>query len=409
MRKAAEASQPRQRMQTPQEFSRFKYERELKIQEKQEQYRAQMLLQQRVLFTSDRTDNSTTDTEQNAIAQQKAMQQAGQQHAGASLTQPARSALSGSSNNTSPHLASSLPSTSLPNRQNSQGRPLPPSQTMVNGGASGAGHPSSGQSGTRVGGAPQAPMQSFPQGQPRLPLQMVGADNLRIFQEANRLQAEQQQYLQQQRQQRYPQANSLNGISSSPHTGSLHLQHQNNAGVLSNLPNANGAPIPSTNGVSGPSRQSPSPGTSHGHQLSNGSVPVINQFSDSLRLRHPQASPEQIKQLTSEALNRYRQHSQATGYIGTANMAGSNGGLGVLGVNQPQTGANYNSGMLNPQIYAQYMHSQQPTQQNRNIPNGVNGARPLSRDATPQMRNGNGQAGTSQSPRPAQAQIAGAE
>ena len=48
MRKATEASQPRQRMQTPQEFSRFKHERECRMQEKQELYRQQMLAQQRV-------------------------------------------------------------------------------------------------------------------------------------------------------------------------------------------------------------------------------------------------------------------------------------------------------------------------------------------------------------------------
>ena len=48
MRKANEATKPRQTMQTPQEFSRLKHERECKMQEKQEVYRQQVVAQQKV-------------------------------------------------------------------------------------------------------------------------------------------------------------------------------------------------------------------------------------------------------------------------------------------------------------------------------------------------------------------------
>jgi hypothetical protein len=50
MRKASEAPQTRQRMQTPGEFSNYKHERERKMHEKQELYRQQVLAQQRVLI-----------------------------------------------------------------------------------------------------------------------------------------------------------------------------------------------------------------------------------------------------------------------------------------------------------------------------------------------------------------------
>ena len=49
MRKANEATQPRQRMRTPQEFSHYKHERECKLAEKADAYRQSVIAQQRVL------------------------------------------------------------------------------------------------------------------------------------------------------------------------------------------------------------------------------------------------------------------------------------------------------------------------------------------------------------------------
>ena len=48
MRKANESTHPKAQMQTPSEFSRFKYERECKMQERAEVYRQQIMAQQRV-------------------------------------------------------------------------------------------------------------------------------------------------------------------------------------------------------------------------------------------------------------------------------------------------------------------------------------------------------------------------
>ena len=337
---------------------------------------------------------------------------ASQQHAGTKNMQSGRNAIPGMMNSNNSHPGSNIPNTSLPGTLVNQARPVPPIQGIMNGDAPNLGHSPNSQIGARAGTVPQAPMQSFPQGQPRLPVQMTGNDSLRIFQEANRLQAEQQQYLQQQRQQRYPQSNGPNGLSTSPHMGSLNGQNQGNAALLGGLQNGNGNSSPSVNGIPGNSRPAAPSGSSHGHQLSNGSIPLVNQISDSLRLQHPQASPEQIKQLTSKALNRFQQQAQGIGAIGTANMvavnSNSNNNMNLTGATQQPSATNYNSGMLNPHMYAQYMHSQQPTQQNRNVASGVHGARPPSRDATPQMRHSSVQGGKSPSPRLPQAQVAGA-
>lgn len=52
LRKANEANHPKPPISSPAEFSRLKYDREQKLQERQEQYRQQMLAQQRVGFTT---------------------------------------------------------------------------------------------------------------------------------------------------------------------------------------------------------------------------------------------------------------------------------------------------------------------------------------------------------------------
>lgn len=48
LRKVNEATQPKPPITNPADFSKLKYEREQKLQERQEQYRQQMIAQQRV-------------------------------------------------------------------------------------------------------------------------------------------------------------------------------------------------------------------------------------------------------------------------------------------------------------------------------------------------------------------------
>ena len=52
LRKVNEANQPKPPITNPADFSKLKYEREQKLQERQEQYRQQMIAQQRVCFAA---------------------------------------------------------------------------------------------------------------------------------------------------------------------------------------------------------------------------------------------------------------------------------------------------------------------------------------------------------------------
>lgn len=392
MRKATEVTQPRQRMQTPQEFSRFKYERDCRLQEKQEIYRQQMLAQQRVNPPSMPSEECFVNLEKAALIQ-KANQQSSQAPSNPNLLPQIRNGASSSINGTSPHLAPSLPHNAMPSAS-SQVRPIPSTNGVLSTGVQLA----NGQTGVRGGGIPQAPMQAHMQGQQRLP------HDVRVMMEASRVQQEQQQYLAAQRQQRYP---NTNGTSSSPQPTSVNPLPQNNAVMLTNLQAANGKLSPAANGIPGLPRTSASPRLSsvmQAQQLSNGTTPVVNQIATSLKARHPNASPEQIRQLATDQLNQQlrTQNSQA------AMQAAVGNGIGLNGAGMQQS-LNFGNTMLNPQMYAQYMHSQQFTQQNRAGSSGMNGVRPPSQDNTPQMRNSGTQGGTSHSPRPPQAQMAGSQ
>ena len=264
---------------------------------------------------------------------------------------------------------------------------------------------------------PQAQMQSNLPGQQRMPPQITS--DMRIYMEATR-QQEQQRYLQQQqqRQQHQSQTNGHNGVSSSPNNTNLNGTSQiNNAAVLANLQATNGVPSPALNGASGAlPGSSVSPRLTNSMQaqgLSSGMVPAVNTISREIKLRHPQASPEQVKQMTTDSLNQYRMnHSQAAMAAAVGNSASNNIASNLQVPLQQQAMLNGVNGspMMNPAMYAQMMRSQQSTQQSRNGGSGVNGGRPPSRGATPQVhRNSNSSVGPSQSPRPPQAQMAGAQ
>lgn len=255
-----------------------------------------------------------------------------------------------------------------------------------------------GQNSMRSGNIPQAPMQSHAQGQQRMP------NDMRVMLEASRLQAEQQQYLAQ-RQQRYPSSNGPNGHSSPTQAATMNNAAQSSAAIL-----ANGRLSPTGNGVSGPPRLSSSPQLAnavHAQQLSNGVVPMVSQIASQLKAVHPNFSDDHLRQMARERLNQQvrSQNSQAAMHAAAGNSLSTNG----MGAPLPPPGMGFGNTMLNPQTYAHLMHNQQSSQQNRGGINGINGVRPSSRGNTPQMRNGGSQAGTSQSPRPPQAQMAGTQ
>ncbi|KAI9704196.1 MAG: chromatin modification- protein VID21 [Candelina mexicana] len=420
-RKANEAPQARNPMQTPQEFSRMKHDREQKMQKAAELYRQNVLQQQRA-----------------AMQQQRSNQQANQQHSIPNGTgQQPRNGTPGMANGASPAMSSSISKANNQPGHPNQARPHSSLQPLQNGSTNQQVVPiPSGVNPTvQIGmkGVPQAQMQSSAQGQQRPPPQM-GPDNMRVIMEATRVQQEQQRFLNQQRhQQQLPQFSNQSshhnqtGPSSSPNMGHANGNSPHNPALLAAMhaaANLNGNGMPTTNGINttGGSSSSPQMSQSHPNQpqhLSSGHIPAVTNISHQLKARNPQMSSDQITKLTNEHLAAQYRNSMtqaainaAAGGSGSNNNPNANNAMNQHAHQQNQQQAGIpngsNTGQLN---YAQMMRVQQSNQSRAN----TSGVRPPSRSATPQNgpRSGGGsQAGQStqnQSPRPPQAQMAGGQ
>ena len=293
----------------------------------------------------------------------------------------------------------------------------PQMQRLMNGQVTNGIVPNNGQS---VPHAPMQPQMPIPIGQ-RVPPQM--ASDMRLIQEAQRVQAEQQAYLQQRQQQRHPQQSGQGG---SPNMQHLNPLPQNNAAMLASM---QGRSSPSVNGAQPSTGSSTSPRINHSQpqSLSSGMTPAVNQIQNQIKIRHPGASPGEISRLTTEQLYRMSQQQSIQQTAMAAAVGNSGGNMGSLQAPSPMMQqqqqqqqqamlSNSSAGMFNQQQYAQYMRSQQASQQ-RSASVG-NGAAPVingSRSATPLIqRTGSAQGGgpargPSQSPRPAPVGIAGGQ
>lgn len=314
-------------------------------------------------------------------------------------------------NGSSPSVASGLPNGHGQAGPMNQMRPVPPIARLPNGTQVPSSLPSNSQ------GAPHAPMQPQMQMPPRVPAQMM-SDNARIFQEATRLQEQQRRYLAAQTQHQHPPSNGQSGTSaSSPNVTQLNGLTQNNAAIQSNAsiygggvqgrsssPSVNGAPSGSTSSprMTNPSQPQP---------LSSGMVPMINQMQNQIKVRNPQASPEQVKAMTTESLHQYRMNQAAmqaaAGNPNTTGLPAHNSLNGLPAQSQQPAMMNGTNGspMMNSARaqYAAMVHSQQAQQSRSSGSGGMNAPRPASRSATPQNHPGHA---PSQSPRPSQAQMA---
>lgn len=390
-RKAA-AAHPRPTMQTPQEFSRLRHERDMKMQEQARMYRMQMIQQQKV------------------HAAQRAGVQPNQHPSGASLAQPNRNAIQALPNGNGP--ASLLPNGQI--QQNIASQPRLPQMSRPSNGVQ-----TNGMFPTNQQGIPHAPMQPAPMlGPARLPPQMA-SDNQRVFQEVSRVQAEQQRFLQQQqqRQQQQQHHTQMNGQTSPnlsnsnflpPNGSSSHATFQRQSGS----PSANGAPTP--NGSSSSPRLT---NPSQPQALSSGMMPTINQIMSQLRVRNPNATHEQISQMATDRLKQYHSHAHAAMQAAAGNSvnAAMNGHpIGNLtGSSQQQPAAAAAMMNANPltttQQYTQMIRNQQQHQQNRSSSTPHSGQQPSSRGATPQIHRTPSAQGSHPSPNlvPSQAQVAG--
>ncbi|KAL8953663.1 MAG: hypothetical protein Q9222_000500 [Ikaeria aurantiellina] len=390
IRKATQPPPARANLQTPQQWSQMKHTRDLKMQEHARAYKMHALQQQKV------------------YAAQRAGLQPGQHPNGTILAQPGPSAVQAIANGNN--------STNLPaggQIQPSGGsQPRPPQMPRPSNGITSNGNfPSNQQS---VPHAPMQPMHMPGNGRPPPPM---GADNLRVYQEANRVHVEQQRYLlQQQRQQQH---SSQMSDQVSPNGSHPNFPTSNGSSGHSNFSRRSGSP--SMNGGPTPNGTSSSPRTTNPSQpqaLSSGMMPTINQIMSQLRARNPNATPEQISLMATDRLKQFHSHAHAAmqaaagGSAGTGMMNSNvNGNLQAPSQQPPPTAIMNGSPLTNTQQYANMIRNQQQHQQNRNSVTPFSGPRPSSRGATPQIhRTPSAQGGhPSASPVPSQAQIVGGQ
>ncbi|KAL9021648.1 MAG: hypothetical protein Q9185_001183 [Variospora sp. 1 TL-2023] len=396
IRKPPSSAPGRHTMQTPQEFSRLKHERDTKLQEQAKVYRMQMMQQQKM------------------HGAQRSVVQPGQQPQAANLPQPTRSALPAIPNGNGP--TNPLPNGQV--QQSMHGQPRLPQMPRPTNGI-----PSSSQFPTNQAGIPHAPMQPAQMpGPARLPPQM-GSDNMRVFQEAGRVQAEQQRFLQQQRQQQHPHMNGqlspslANANYVPPHASTAHASFQRRSGS----PSVNGGPAPTNPSSSPPRMANPAPPQA----LSSGMTPTINQIHSQIRARNPNLPQEQISQMATDKLKQYHAHSHAHAAMQAA--AGSNvtavamnsnamGNLQPPSQQQPPTAIMNSSPLANTPQYAQMIRSQQQQQQQQQLQHAQNrnsgtpfssGQRPSSRGNTPQLHRTPSAQGLHPSPSPVPSKVAG--
>ena len=312
-----------------------------------------------------------------------------QQQAGTSIAHTGRNpvAVAATANSSSPHLGAAVQNSQLPPGSQGQIPSIQGSQSLANGVASSS-QVANGQAAVRGGQAPQAQM-----------LYMPGPAQ-RVYAEAGRVQHEQQRYLEQQRRlQNHTLPNGQTG-GHSPVASTNTLAHQNNAAMIASMQPTNGAPSPSSSAAQPATRMvSPRPSTSVPVQpLSSGMMPMVSSFLNHYKNTRPDLSPEQQKALANEHLERYRRQQNAM--QAAAGHGNATPTPNYQYPNGQRPSVNGGNPMMNPQMYAQMLRSQQSSQ--RNGVNGHNGnLRPPSRDsqqASAQHRASVGSNGLSQSP-----------
>ncbi|KAF1845679.1 uncharacterized protein K460DRAFT_395275 [Cucurbitaria berberidis CBS 394.84] len=362
LRKAHEPAPPKSNVHTPQEFSRLKWEREEKL--KQRQLQQEMLVRQQM------------------AAQRQAQMQA-QPGMANGVNQMQRNGTPGSNVNVPTQMANSSsqqgqngPAMAARAHQTQQGMPA----NFANGNMSGI------SMGTP--GVPQAQMQGNMQNAQR----MGPPDQMRMAMQRGQFQNANQQHQFQLQQQQINMASNL--------TQGMGMNGIPNANMMAPLPNQNlngnmnGNMNTAMNGMSnnaGSPRMNQGNGNNQtpARPLSSGHMPQLLQIQNSLKVQHPEWTPEQLQKVASEQLSRFlaKQRAQAM------NAAAGSSGMSP----SPQMGNNHYlqqaGGMANsPQPNAVQNYQQQLVQQQRMMSQqqrqqagspGLN-ARPPSRSATPQ-------------------------
>lgn len=420
LRKANEANQPKPPISSPAEFSRLKHEREQKLQERQEQYRQQMIAQQRANLTAQRAGQMSN--QQQPQQQQQMMNAQGR----TPNNMPPNSVNGAIPNGTPNGVANGIQTGVGLNQTRTQPmQGLPAGATPVNGQMQ--------NNAMAMKIMPQGQMQPGLGARPTLPVQ-TSPDNDRIVREATRLQ-EQQRALQSRQQTQVPQQ------ASQPQQAQQQFHNQqfaqgspnlnmpngpNNPAIIAAMQAQGGMQSSSFHGGTPQGVSTPSPRMAQPNPLSSGVVPTISTYQNQIQQTNPNLPLEQVNKMATDRLNAYRQQRSISQQ---AAMNAAAGGMNNVQANYqvphdgnfqtpPQPGVpSGNPAMQVPQNqgFSPMMRVPQANQQNRvNVTNSpaMNGAVPqASRSATPQtQRSGSAQAaamqGSNKSPHPPAAQTA---
>ncbi|KZM23006.1 RNA polymerase II transcription elongation factor SpEAF [Ascochyta rabiei] len=359
LRKAHEPAPPKNNVHTPQEFSRLKWEREERLKQKQ--------LQQEIAV-------------RNQMAVQRQAQHNAQNGVPNGVPQMQRNGTPGGANSNMPAQMANNPSQQAQNAAAMAARAQQSQQGMPNnlGNAN--------MTGMSMGtpGVPQAQMQSNMQNGQR----MGPPDQMRMAMQRNQFNSpNQQQFHLQQQQQQMSMANAqgmnMNGIPNANMMASMSNQNLNGNMNASMNGMPNGASSPRVNQAA-PNMQRPNGANAGGH------VPQYLQLQNTIKMQHPDWTPEQVQKSASDQLQRY----MAKQRVQAMNAAAGSPGISSPSPQMANQFMQQNGGMANsPPVNAVQNYQQQLVQQQRLMSQqrqpqqagspGMNG-RPPSRSATPQ-------------------------
>ncbi|KAF2644141.1 hypothetical protein P280DRAFT_477560 [Massarina eburnea CBS 473.64] len=376
LRKAHEPQQPKNNIQTPQEFSRLKWEREEKLKARQLSMQQEMQARQ--------------------MAARQQQIQAAQAGMANGSNQP-RNGTPGNLPNAQAHMANPAQQGLGVNAASNAAMSARVQQSQQ---AMQANFPNANMNGMSMGsGVPQAQMQAQMQNNQR----MAPPDQVRLAMQRGQFNNPNNQHQFQLQQQQINMASNLAqnmGMNGMPNANMMPMGGQNMNGTMNGMSSTAGSPRMNQ---ANPNMQSPA------RPLSSGHMPQLLQIQNNMKVQHPEWSPEQIQKAASEQLSRFLAKQRVQAMNAAAGSSGNNTQQsppmgnnmyvqnvqnGNMGANSPSPNAvqNYQAQL----VRQQQMMSQQQRQQASSP--GMSAAQP-SRSATPQNPN------MQQSPGMQQAQI----
>jgi chromatin modification-related protein VID21 len=359
---------------TPAEFSRMKYDRELKIHERQEIYRQQMLQQQRVSNTIQDSLKIGLLTYSQASQMQQRVNQAQTQHQALAAVanggnRQAQNGTPTSANGPSPPTAQMVgpqqqqqPQQQVLMSGMNPPRPSSSQNTLPNGVAPNAAATMAGIPPGMPAAQMQAQMQALQNAQQPQRIATQNPDAVRIAIQRQQVIAQQHALIQQQQQQQQQNQtmagqnnhNSLAAAHLSPANSTVGMQNpQMLAALAAARAQANGGMNGNMVGANNQNSPSHRPGTvnhvgqnQYTGQLSSGLIPSINSFMQQVHAANPGWPLEQVKSAAQERLKAHMQVLQRSAAAAAAGNSPVNMNLG-MNMGLAGMGGGLNAGMNN--------------------------------------------------------------